>query len=229
MLSHDQIPQTLLNVFLSLFLLGIPYGIQAEERQSHGYHFENWVIDHFYNGKSNDYDHKWDASNKNADIKKVPTEFLNLPVSIKVVKEHQSIGFGDALRQFKIDQDFLLIVAIWREENSLKYWCGLIVKKMNLFDWNQLWEPIQEVDLIRYDSMVKDRTIPVEEIRNKAKSEKSMYPFSESIMQMNPKIDSNGQRRVQCSLRWQVYENWITQNTDTPNLWDVPIPNYLLQ
>lgn len=83
------------------------------EVQLHGFDFENWIKQTFFAEFSVSYSNKWDVPAEANDDGIVPIEFRRLPVSIKTCKNRCPIGFGDALRQFKIDEDFLLIVGFW--------------------------------------------------------------------------------------------------------------------
>ena len=56
---------------------------------------------------------------------------------------------------------------------------------------------------------------------------KSAPPFSESIIVLNPKIDSKGQRRLQCSLRSDDLFKHLAPDAPTgvqkePSLWGIP-------
>ena len=196
----------------------------AKERQSHGYRFENWVIENFYNNQNAQYTDKWDVPPHSAHSL-VPKQFHTYPVSVKTVKSGQSIGFGDALRQQAIEQDFLLIVGIWDADGNKKYWQGVIVKLFSATEWSDLWNPIQLSDLQSFDSLVKDRSLEIDVVRRNAKALKKKSPFNLAIMQLNPKIDPYGQRRLQCSLQYKVYQYWKDEKTE---LWGVPIPDSIL-
>jgi hypothetical protein len=58
---------------------------------------------------------------------------------------------------------------------------------------------------------------------------KSAPPFTGSIIVVNPKIDSKGQRRLQCSLRSDDLYNYLAPDAPPgvqkqPALWGVPFP-----
>ena len=84
------------------------------EVQVHGLVFETWVRETFFNGyRSNDYTGKWDVpgeANRLAD-----PALTGLPVNPKAVRYGASIGLGDALRQYDVDEPFVLVVGCWRQ------------------------------------------------------------------------------------------------------------------
>lgn len=90
------------------------------EVQLHGFDFENWIKKTFFAESSVSYSHKWDVPAEFNRLEIIPEAFRHLPVSIKTCKNHCPIGFGDALRQFKIDEDFLLIVGFWEQTGGDK-------------------------------------------------------------------------------------------------------------
>ena len=83
------------------------------EVQLHGFDFENWIKKTFFADFTVSYSHKWDIPAEFNNLEIIHKEFHHLPVSIKTCKNRSPIGFGDALRQFKNDEDFLLIVGFW--------------------------------------------------------------------------------------------------------------------
>lgn len=90
------------------------------EVQLHGFDFENWIKKTFFAEFSISYSSKWDVPAEFNTLEIIPNEFRNLPVSVKTCKNRSPIGFGDALRQFGINEDFLLIVGFWEQENDNK-------------------------------------------------------------------------------------------------------------
>lgn len=54
-------------------------------------------------------------------------------------------------------------------------------------------------DLEAMDRLVKDMSQPVAEVRREVLRQKKSTPFSEVVIQLNPKIDPS-QRRLQCSI-----------------------------
>lgn len=191
------------------------------EVQSHGFVFENWVKDTFFNGYRGGYSDKWD----------VPMKFnkKGLPVSIKTAKYGSTIGLGDAIRQFSTDEDFLLIVGFWKQEGKLKRIVNassVIIKKD---DWKDLWVPIKLIDLQKLDSLIKNMNIGHKEVRIMAQDLKKTTPYSLAKITLNPKIDSKKQRRLQCGIKFNLYFEKFATNTsseiiENPSLFGVNVP-----
>ncbi len=89
-----------------------------------------------------------------------------------------------------------------------KKWKQVLVKKITKGNWLDCWNPISIDFVMDLDSKIKDMTIPNEAIR-KYVNPKKKPPFSKSVMQINPKIDSKKQRRLQLSLRHSESIKWI--------------------
>jgi hypothetical protein len=51
------------------------------------------------------------------------------------------------------------------------------------------------------DKLVKDTSRPIDEVRREVLRRKKGAPFSEAVIQLNPKIDRS-QRRLQCSISY---------------------------
>lgn len=166
------------------------------EVQSHGFVFERWVRNQFFGGYKNKYSAKWD----------IPAErnkkFGRIPVSIKTAKYGSTINFGDALRQFKTNEDFLLIVGFWKQNGTYKKIVNssAVVAKKGV--WRSLWEPLKEEQLKKLDALIKDKQVGYAKTRIRAqKLKKSLH----SSITLNPKIDSKTQRRLQCGIRFDLY------------------------
>ncbi|HEY0863037.1 MAG TPA: hypothetical protein VGD97_02955 [Lacunisphaera sp.] len=151
----------------------------AQEVQSHGLVFERWVRDTFFDGyKPASYTQRWD-----------------IPASAN--RDH-----GDALRQYEIDEPFLLIVGFWQQEGEVKRIVNIIAPEISPALWRKLWGPVTYADLRRLDALIKDPGPTIEETRRLALKMKNSPPFTGAVIQVNPKIDNHGQRRLQCSIRF---------------------------
>jgi hypothetical protein len=168
-----------------------------KEVQAHGFIFEEWIRDTFFDGYVAKYTEEWDFP-AHANL-----QFGALPVSIKTARYGSPVGLGDALRQFRINEPFLLIVGFWKQRGDHKNWVNITATKVQPAQWAQLWEPISLSDLQELDTCIKDRSVNYQEARRKAQALKKSSPFSEALITLNPKIDSK-QRRLQCSLRFKV-------------------------
>ncbi len=169
----------------------------AQEVQSHGLVFERWVRDTFFAGyKPASYTQRWDIpASANRDHGAIP-------VNPKTVKHGTAVDLGDALRQYEIDEPFLLIIGFWSQDGDMKRIVNIIAPEISPELWRKLWGPVTYADLRRLDALIKDTGPSVEETRRLALKMKNSPPFTEAVIQVNPKIDNHGQRRLQCSIRF---------------------------
>ncbi len=205
-------------------LLFSPAPLRAQEVQQHGVAFEEWIRNQFFGGYTPDgYTQKWDIpAEANRDYGKIP-------VNPKATRYGTPIGMGDALRQFDIDEPYLLIVGFWDQVGTHKCFVNVVAARIDPDLQRRLWHPIQRADLEALDTLIKDRSLPVDQVRRRALAMKNAAPFSQAIIQVNPKIDTKGQRRLQCSLRFfdffeHVAPGHSSDRTDHPELFGLPVP-----
>ena len=172
----------------------------AREVQSHGLFFERWLGDTFFGGYlPHSYTQKWDIpaeSNR---------EHGGIPVNPKAIKYGTPVDLGDAVRQFQIDEPFLLIVGFWEQSTpEVKRWVNAQAVSVTPEMWSKLWGNITRADLERLIAVIKDKSLSLEEARAQDKAIKSQPPFTEAVIQVNPKIDGS-QRRLQCSIRFDDF------------------------
>lgn len=169
----------------------------AQEVQWHGLVFEKWVRGTFFEGyQPASHTQRWDipaAANQ---------AHGGVPVILRTGKHGTAIVLGDALRQYEIDEPFMLIVGFWSQAGEEKLVVNIAAPVISPALWRQLWAPVTYADLRRLDALIKDQGPSIEELRKLALKMKNSPPFSEAVMQVNPKIGTDGQRRLQCSLRF---------------------------
>lgn len=175
------------------------------EVQRHGFDFENWVKETFFAKFDAKYTQKWDAPDAANHLAKIPKEFHHLPVSIKTCKFGSPIGFGDALRQYNNTEDFLLVVGFWKQAGNYKNFVAVEGVKILANAWTNLFSPLNADELIFLDSTIKNTELHYSEARKLAKELKSSNKFKEAKIILNPKIDSKTQRRLQCSLPFNIF------------------------
>ncbi len=202
------------------------------EVQRHGFDFENWVKETFFAEFKVSYTQKWDVPGEANYLAKIPKEFRHLPVSIKTCKYGSPIGFGDALRQYNNNEDFLLIVGFWKQDGIYKNFVAVEGIKILTDNWKNLFLPLNAADLILLDSAIKNIELHYSEARKTAKELKNSDVFKQTQIILNPKIDSKTQRRLQCSLPfnifWQVFvEEEPYQKIDS-ELFGEKVPNPFL-
>jgi hypothetical protein len=196
----------------------------CREVQSHGLLFEKWLRDTFFGGyEPTSHTQKWDipaSANKNHG---------RIPVNPKAAKQGTPISLGDALRQFDIDEPFLLIAGFWSQETpTQKAWTNVQTVRVEPETWQKLWHPVTRADLEKLDAIVKDPSLSLEEARKAAQAMKARVPFTKAVIQVNPKIDGN-QRRMQCSLRFDDLFTHLAPSASPepqaqPQVFGVPVP-----
>lgn len=203
------------------------------EVQHHGFSFEKWVREKFFAGYAGGYMQKWDVPQSENRHSQVPRHLRGLPVSIKAVKYGAPIALGDALRQYHIDEPFLLIVGFWRQRSESEKWfeemaCARIAPNL----WRQLWGRLESEDLLKLDQIVKTQSTPYAAARANAREWKKLaFASSECEIVINPKIDSKNQRRVQCSLPFRVFWKVAGREpcaADAPKLFGVEFDNPII-
>lgn len=215
----------LLGLAAVLGALAFSTGARAQEVQQHGLVFEQWVRDTFFDGyRPRSYTQKWDIPAA------INTRFGGVPVNPKVAKLGAPVDLGDALRQFRIDEPFLLVVGFWRQEGNEKRFVNIIAPRIDPAAWKKLWGPVTLADLQKLDAVIKDRSLTPAEARAAAQKIKNAPPFSQATIVVNPKIDSTTQRRLQCSLRFDdVFQHLVPGGNpdaqEQPALWGVPFPS----
>ena len=198
--------------------------VPAQEVQRHGLVFESWVRSTFFDGyEPASYTQRWDipaAANRAHGA---------IPVNPKAIKYGTAVDLGDALRQHEIDEPFMLIIGFWQQDGDVKQMVNIIAPVISPALWRQLWSPVTHADLQRLDALIKDPAPSVEETRQRALQIKNSPPFTEAIIQVNPKIDTRGQRRRQCSIRFTDVFRHLAPGVDPkpqerPTLFGVEYP-----
>ena len=76
-----------------------------------------------------------------------------------------------------------------------------LIARISPEQWRKLWAPVTRADLEAIDRLAKDTSLPIDEVRREVLRRKKKSPFSEAVIQLNPKIDQS-QRRLQCSISY---------------------------
>ena len=184
-----------------LFFLSASLG-HATEVQQHGLNFEHWVADTFFGGhRATGPTDKWDIPPS------ANTDHGRIPANPKATKYGEPVLLGDALRQYDINEPFLLIVGFWEQDGRDKKFVQSLVARIEPEQWRKLWAPVARKDLEAIDKLVKDTSRPIADVRREVLKRKKQPPFSQSVIQLNPKIDKS-QRRLQCSISYvRIFEN----------------------
>lgn len=187
------------------------------------------MCDVFFGGyRPSEYTQKWDVP---AEANRLPDPALaGLPVNPKATRLGAPVGLGDALRQYDVDEPFLLVLGFWEQAGpEKKRFVKILAPRVEPAAWRALWGPVTRADLERLDAVVKDRSLTPAEARRRAQSMKDRPPFSRAVFVLNPKIDEKGQRRLQCSLRYADALKHLAPGVppepdETPSLWGAPFP-----
>lgn len=212
------------NALLLLLAILAVGAARAREVQSHGLMFERWLQDTFFDGyRPPNYTQRWDipatANSKHGGV----------PVNPKAIKHGTPVDLGDALRQFEIEEPFMLIVGFWEQASPTeKRWVNAQAVTVQPALWRKLWHPVTKADLEKLVAVIKDKTLSLDEARARAKEMKAGPPFSEAVIQVNPKID-RAQRRLQCSLSFRGFFQHLApgaspEKTSSPKVFGVPVP-----
>jgi hypothetical protein len=197
----------------------------AREVQHHGLVFEHWIDDTFFGGyRPPGYTQKWDIPAA------INTTHGGVPVNPKVAKDRTPVDLGDALRQFDIAEPFLLVIGYWRQDGDTKRFVNVVAVRVEPALWRKLWGPVTRADLERLDAIVKDRSLTPAAARAAALTLKRSPPFSQAVIEVNPKIGAKGQRRLQCSLSFENVFRHLAPDANPapraqPRLWDVALPD----
>lgn len=174
----------------------------ASQVQNHGLNFERWVAGAFFGGcLSPDPTAKWDipaSANRNHG---------GIPVNPKAAQYGEPVLLGDALRQYDIDEPFLLVVGFWKQDARKKKLVQSLAVRVEPEQWRKLWAPVTRADVEALDRLVKDVSRPFTEVRREVLRLKRQPPFAASVIRLNPKIDGS-QRRLQCSISYiRLFDN----------------------
>jgi hypothetical protein len=180
----------------AILLLAIVMAL-AQDGPTSGPPFEKWVRDTFFAGyRPTGPTPRWDVPA----MENVRPG--SLPVSIEAARFGLAVDLGDALRQYEMDEPFLLIIGFWEQDGNTKRLVNIVAPEISPELWRKLWGRVTYADLLKLDAMIKDSGPSIEENRKRLLRVVKAPPFSEAIIQMNPKIDNHGQRRLQCSIRF---------------------------
>ncbi|MFC1514483.1 hypothetical protein ACFL5X_01105 [Candidatus Omnitrophota bacterium] len=166
------------------------------EVQKHGFIFEDWIktilgVDRL----ASNYTQKWD----------IPGE---RPISVKCMGEHNALEFSSAERMWRIDSDFLLIVARWRQVGQDKMIVSIEELLFNDDILKKLRGDITRDELCVFDARIKrfppGKSGQAEGIAY-AKQWKRDNAHKIGLLTITHKIDSKSQRRVQCNLNYSNY------------------------
>jgi len=203
------------------------------EVQSHGFSFERWVRDTLFEGYSGNYMQKWDIPPDCNQHEAIPVECRGIPVSVKTAKYGSPIGLGDVIRQRTISEPFLMIVGFWHQRTPSEKWFEEIAwVRFEPELWDSLWGKLRADEIKAIDTRIKDISAHYSVVRADARAwKRAVADNSGNKIVINPKIDSKKQRRIQCSLPFNIFWNLAGREpnrTDVPSLFGFEFENPIL-
>ena len=183
------------------------------EVQRHGLTFESWLADTFFEGY---------RASRLTDKLDIPaaanTRYGGIPVNPKATQYGEPVLLGDALRQYDINEPFWLIVGFWKQKGDDKKFVQSLAVKITPEEWRKLWAPVTRADLEHIHILLKDTSMSVADVRREVLRRKKQPPFSQAVIQINPKIDDK-QRRLQCSISYvRLFRNLAPGKNRKPNV-----------
>ncbi len=209
---------------LLLASLAVLAGAGAQEGAAQRLVFERWALDTFFNGyKAAGYAQRWDVPATANEA------HGGLPVAILLARQDAPLELGDALRQYEIDEPFILLVGFWQQAGDTRRVVNIVATEIRPETWRRLWGAVTYSELLRLDALIKDPGLPPEELRRLALKTKNAPPFADATLQVNPRIGADGQRRLLCSIRFDDFFKLLAPGADPaprerPALWDVEYP-----
>jgi len=168
--------------------------------QSHGIFWENEIKNKVFQLPINKND------NRKYDIEAHENIFnQNENISIKTSGKNK-IDCGDIIRFYddsNFNQKYTIIVILYKQNDLHKEFKKIIEINYDIIMRNFLFGTISNNDINQYVSLVKN--IPHGNISNSIKLEylskkKNLQIEHQMFIKISPKVDSNKQRRVQCSI-----------------------------
>ena len=90
----------------------------------------------------------------------------------------------------------MMLLGFWQQDGEAKRFGHITPVTILPETWRMMLGPITRADLERLDSLLKDRSIDYREVRELAQEIKKEAPSNDSLIVLNPKIGSTGQRRL---------------------------------
>ncbi len=134
---------------------------------------------------------------------------------------------GDALRQFDVSEDFVMVAGFWFQVGGQKRFVDAAAAKFTVSEWRALFSPLIREDIAFLDRTIKDRAIGYQEARKRAHAINCESRFTEAKIAMHPKIDSKVQRRLQCSIPAELFWKQVGREPDYRagcSLWGLEVP-----
>lgn len=166
------------------------------ERQSHGFKFEEYVVNKYFVKKSTNYTNKWDG------------ELNGYPVSIKCEGYKTDIELADFTRNALNKEDFYLIVGFWdgAKDNIVEEHVLFINGK----EWHELF-PQHFIEDFKnlLNSVTNDYSDDEKWTRLRKELTKQWKSETNNLIRPRFKRDHKSQKRVQCAINYKDFHNYF--------------------
>lgn len=156
------------------------------------------------------------------DIEAEYDKIAKLPTSIKTTKKAKAgsktrVELADARKFWSIDESYRMLVAVYDQKGGMKQFHTLYEFLITKDEHQKILSPISfsEVEGFHNNLLSYGRGFH-EQCRTFAK-QKKLQLQSNAIVQLNPKIDSKTQRRLQCS----IYLSSLVSSVKTQTMYQV--------
>lgn len=127
-----------------------------------------------------------------------------------------------------MNYNFTFVVGFWDRKGARKRVVRVVVAKVTAQTWRRLWGRLTRSQLDALARAVSARGEDYEAARRRAKEGKAKLAAEANLIVLNPKIDSKGQRQLQCSLPFDAFFSQIVGENDpqpeaAPTLWGEPV------
>jgi len=153
---------------------------------------------------------KWDIDAK--------YDYKNLPTSIKSSAAKGSIELSDARRFWGINEPFRLILGIYDQINNVKYFNSLHEFEITHDEHKILLGNITYDEISKFHESLKEFELGDHDKARKYAHDINKNNFKKrSVLNLNPKIDSKTQRRLQCSINFSDLINNVKNYKEFKN------------
>lgn len=210
--------------------------IQINNSQLHGKVFEELIKNQLGIIESIKTNEKFDIPKKvieeikeQGKANKLLSKLPNISFSIKVKKhsktKNERFDLADAKRIFDINEDFMLIVGLFEQKEDKKYITEVVEYFISKENIQRLKGDLNKKDIEFFEQQIKSIG-DYKKARKFAKNEKrKIVEKNHCVIQLNHKIDSKKQRRVQCSIKRKELESILLNDNNKSNN-DVIVKNY---
>jgi len=174
--------------------------VDGEERQSHGFDFEEQVWNHLFDrGYTDEWDIPGEANLRNPGV----------PISVKYIRWGSSVYLGDAIRQRSIQEPFEMVVGFHETVDGERRTVAVHHLFFSPEEWAGYWGEVTADDLERFAARIQEGS--VSEAQEFARERAADLRERSGVFSINPKINKD-QRRIQCSVPFgRFYREWIDE------------------